>query len=313
MQATSRQQGGWGNATLHFDLPGVQLSLSGLHDSQAAALRQHYASFLTAVPNDASQTLRCCATRLLQPLPFNNAELTCHGQYAPRSELNIDGSAINLWGINFAATVPLGPAVNGQLAVQNVADLAQANVIENYLRVLVAHQALHHGGLLLHSAAVVADGQVLVFVGCSNAGKTTLVRKAVAAGYQVMGDDINLLMPNAAGDFSACPVPFTGEFGRHPAQLGGNSDALPVAGIVALSPGQLLRVEPLAIAAAASRLLVCSPFVNNGVACGDLLLQRVADISATLPTLTLQSRREDDFPEILSALSDGLDGFRLAA
>lgn len=63
---------------------------------------------------------------------------------------------------------------------------------------------------LVHSSAVIADGQGFLFVGPSGAGKSTVAR--LSAGRHVLGDEMSLVRPLAGGGWELVGTPFNGTF-----------------------------------------------------------------------------------------------------
>lgn len=61
------------------------------------------------------------------------------------------------------------------------------------------------GHVVLHGAAVLAQGGITVFAGHSGAGKSTLAAHLGAAGYPVLSDDTLAVSPDGAGGFQAWP------------------------------------------------------------------------------------------------------------
>jgi hypothetical protein len=49
------------------------------------------------------------------------------------------------------------------------------NLLEHFLKSVFAYLAFHRGGLLFHSAGILADGEVFLFTGESGSGKSTVV------------------------------------------------------------------------------------------------------------------------------------------
>ncbi len=190
------------------------------------------------------------------------------------------------------------------LGVTEEHELAKTSVIENFLRILAAHCTLQQGGLILHSAGLVFDGQAYIFSGRSNAGKTTLTRKAYRYGARVLSDDINLLLPGKEG-YKAHAVPFTGEFGRTLEHSGGQ-DSYPVAGIILLRQGEKLAVQSVTTADAVAGLLAGCPFVNTDTVESDRLFDAVISLVTALPVIRLVCTRDDDIEDIMAAVTTGL-------
>jgi len=289
---------GWGEARLPFSLAAFDFVFEGLSDWQREALCRLYPAFVrTGSCNPRTSPHHCHIRKLPAPPRVSAADLTRDDLYAMRCRWN--GRQYALTGINFEAEISLDPGSASTLGVAREHELAQANVIENFLRVFSAHHALRKGGLMLHSAGLVFDGRAWIFPGYSNAGKTTLTRKAYAVGARVLSDDINLLLP-ASTAFSAHAVPFTGEFGRGLEHEGGGE--WPVAAMVLLEQGERLEATAIAPAAAVARLLAACPFVNQDARESEILFDNVVSVIERLPVIRLRCRRDDPVDAIMSAV-----------
>jgi hypothetical protein len=129
-------------------------------------------------------------------------------------DLDPTPDAVRIAGPGFMAVVTLGARPAAELHTAH-ADAEFAGVFENVFRVLAAYALLRGDALLLHSAAVEVDGRALVFFGPSGVGKSTMARRAAAAGLRVLSDDLNAL--RIAGATSMVEkVPFAGDFGGGP-------------------------------------------------------------------------------------------------
>jgi hypothetical protein len=289
----------WGPHTLSLALPGLAVTVRGLSGAQHRRLRDDYRAFTRAPAHSSVPEVTLQAGRLDNFNPPAAAALTRDGQYTPLKSARNPAGGFDLTGINFNAR--LYPAGNrpGAIAVAGESHLAHANVFENALRVLVAYSALRQGGAVLHSAGIVADGRAWIFCGRSNAGKTTLTRKAHAAGLGVLSDDINLLLPSPGG-FHAHAVPFTGEFGRTLDTTA--TGAYPVAALVLLRQGAPLSAQAVSPASAAAALLAGCPFVNNDEDETDTLLDTVTGLASALPVLQLTSALDDDIGAIMQCV-----------
>ncbi len=291
----------WGAYRLWIRLPGLSIQLTGLSDVQLASLKESYPRFITEQDNEpAERAIKCSAYRLKRLLAIPTKALTRDGQYAPLQIRQQD--IIRLTGCNFKAQFELNQSNSmASLGVAEENELAQADVIENFLRIYAAHHTLRQGGLILHSAGLVFDGQTYIFPGRSNAGKTTLTRKAYKHGARVLSDDINLLLPGKDG-YQAHAVPFTGEFG-HTLDHSGGQDAYPVAGIILLEQGADLITKTVTTADAVATLLTGCPFVNTDAEESSHLFDAVIKLVATLPVIRLISSRDDDVEAIMAAVT----------
>lgn len=106
-----------------------------------------------------------------------------------------------------------------------------------------ARQAAGLDAFLIHSSAVIAGGKGFLFVGPSEAGKSTVAR--LSAAHHVLGDEMNLVRREAGG-LVVVGTPFNGLFkGKRPGSA-------PLAGVFllkqaprhALTPVSLLEAVP---------------------------------------------------------------------
>lgn len=125
----------------------------------------------------------------------------------------------------------------------------RAYPLETVIRTAMMARLPIAGGLPLHAAGVVLAGRGVAFFGPSGAGKTTL---AATSPVPVLSDELVAIGPGRP--LSLVRSGFWGE-GRASA---GPAQA-PLALLVDLAKGPALRIEPLAPAAAAGRLLASVP------------------------------------------------------
>ncbi len=300
----SRPLRSWGGQALRIALPGLNVQLQGLTEQQSAALSLSYARFIDADLRDAETTcIRCDAVHLSRSPTLPIAELSCAGQYALRQCRR--GGEIALTGINFeGGFAPLDAHRPAWIGVADEHELPLPNVIENFLRVLVAHRALALGGVVLHSAGFALGDHGYVFAGYSGAGKTTLTRKAHSHGAQVLSDDINLLLPDQ-GRYQAHAVPFTGEFGRT-LSTGLSGKAYPLACLILLEQGERLETMSVSAVTAVSRLLANCPFVNTDGEETAALFDVLTALVARVPVVRLRCRRDDPLDAILATIDTSI-------
>jgi hypothetical protein len=67
---------------------------------------------------------------------------------------------------------------------------------------MICHQ---RGLLVLHASAVAGDGRAVAFTGCPGAGKSTLAAHCLAAGAELVADDVLVLSFTPQGDVLAHP------------------------------------------------------------------------------------------------------------
>ena len=292
----------WGKYSICLSLPATNIRFTGLSAAQSDALKKSYRNFIVPQHQPMPDALECRARQLEQLPALPVQSLSRDGQYKPRKISWPNKKGFQLTGVNFEAQIGVTPPCrSARLAVVLEHEFAQANVVENFLRFFVAHRALQQGGLILHSAGLVFDGQAYIFPGRSNAGKTTLTRKAYRYGARVLSDDINLLFPGEDG-FQAHAVPFTGEFGRTLDHSGGQN-AYPVAGIILLKQGKKLMTRTVSTADAVATLLTGCPFVNSDAEGSDGLFDAVINLATSLPVIRLISSKDDKIEDIMTKVT----------
>ncbi len=290
----------WGALSLTLNLPAVSINLRGLSHHQHKTLKETYSRFSLVPPAAEVADIECDVFCLEKSPGLSSEELTRAGQYAPKKIRGKDSDTLNVIGSNFEAQLGLNAAGKSSLGVTNEAELAHANVIENYLRIISAHRVLKQKGAVLHSAGLVLDGKAYIFSGRSNAGKTTLTHKAYDQGAHVLSDDINLVLPGKRG-YEAYAVPFTGEFGRTLEHAGGK-ESYPLAGIILLEQGNLLQTMPVSGPVAVARLLAGCPFVNTDEHESEALFDSITTLVETVPVIHLLNRRDSSFDDIMAAV-----------
>lgn len=297
----------WGPHKLCLSVPAVRVRLDGLSAAQVASLEDDYRQFAERAPGGNDDYIACRACRLDGAPSLSTAELTRGGLYAPRQVRSVEGMALT--GTNFEARVWNRPSPTpAELGVAQEHELAQANVIDNFLRVLAAQRALGLGGVVLHSGGFAIEGAAYLFSARSGTGKTTLTRKALHSGARVLSDDINLLSP-VGGGYRAHAVPFTGELGRT-LRSDEPAGSYPLKCLVLLERGERLETEKVKAADAVARLLVNCPFVNDDPEASPALFDVLTDLVTKVPVLRLRCGRDDDIDNILTAVHQRLEHAR---
>lgn len=305
----------WGNQRCELVLPGFVVEFCGLSQQQETTLSKEFADFIVT-ENQHNTThqipkatrLVCTVHRLNCKLNLPVNELEVDGQYSPI--LRRGGDLVEITGHNFiasfATTINSCDAVQiteAKLSVFAESDFTHLTVVENFLRFYTAYNAVRMSGAVLHSAGLVIEGDAFLFAGYSNVGKTTLTRKAHHHGCTVLSDDLNLLLPSGDSTYRAYKVPFTGEFGRTIEQ-GSLEDSYPLKAIVLLEQAEDLSVEPVRSVQAVSRLLACSPFVNNDDMQIKALLDIHTDLALTLPIIKLKLCKDSRINNIIPLINE---------
>jgi hypothetical protein len=150
----------------------------------------------------------------------------------------------------------LVPELTGawRLAVEDLGVEPIGRVLENAIRYLVARLVLEQGGLALHGAAVLREGQAFIFAGPSGSGKSTAMR--LSAPATSLGDDFAVVLPHAGG-WAAPALPFDNS---ESASENPPRGLFPLAGIWRLFQADRHRVEQPSGVLAQASLLACTAF-----------------------------------------------------
>jgi hypothetical protein len=291
----------WGEDSIRLELPSSLVTIDGLSREQWRTIARDYASFVVGW-NEASRgaDMVCRAGRLEQPLALPPEQFAINGQYSPL--IRRTGAGIAITGFDFLGHLDRGGSapIHAALAVAKEEELARSFVLENFLRILLAHHALDRGGVLLHSAGVLYRDRTYLFSGRSNAGKTTLARKAAAASARVLSDDINLVIPEN-GAYRVHKVPFTGEFGRRAENFSG-CGSFPLGGLVLLEKAPALTAALVRPAEGVAGLISGCPFVNDDAEEFPALLEVLTQLVSHTPIVRLGVARDDPFEAVMGTL-----------
>lgn len=240
----------WGDQRLSLDIAGGPYVVAGLSAELAAAVTARFAPLVgDPVGSQATdiEIFRVAAT------DFRKIE-TAGWEYQLDFDFAADG--LRLAGLDLMGR--LSPLPLGGAALWTSSGDAPhfLGAFENLLRVLTAYRLLAAGGVLLHSAGILASGKAYVFFGHSGAGKTTFSALSAVEGHDVLSDELNLLWPTPEGVIVES-LPFAGDFGQRCRPR----SRFPLGGIFALGKGPATR-RPLSFARGVAALAACSPVVN---------------------------------------------------
>jgi len=278
-----------------------RVSIQGLTLGQRQTIFHNFQQYVLDPGETAGESdLICLAGRLGQPVGLPPEHFAASGQYAPLIRRTSEG--IEITGFNFRARLAGGGAqpLRATLEVAGEEELGRAFVLENFLRIVFAYHVLNRGGVLLHSAGVVHQGAAYLFSGRSNAGKSTLARKAAAAGASVLSDDINLVFRQDDG-YLVHQVPFTGEFRRPMESLSG-SGIYRLGRIALLEKTPALTAAPVQPAEGVAGLLTGCPYVNDDPEELPVLLDILTVLVGHVPVIRLGVARDDPFEAIMTTL-----------
>lgn len=238
----------WGEEAVTLDLAGGPYRFEGLSAGQRAVVAERFGPLLTESPATLPSQVF-----VAPPEDFHWFEVR---GWNTTFDLAPERHRLRLAGRGFLALVSW-EAPRGALFT-SLADPAHfLGGFENYLRVLVAYRVLALGGVLLHSAGLLLDGDAFVLAGRSGAGKSTLARLALDQGADILSDELNALWPAAQG-LVVERMPFAGDLGQ--VCRARSRHALRGLGLLTQAPCDEVRtVSP---GAAVAGLLAAAPFVN---------------------------------------------------
>ncbi len=249
----------WGDTSMVVELAGDHYRFSGLSAHQQQQIAENYAPWCRPPTAQADVLVRCFRAAWSDFLPLEQIV------FEPLIEVDYQPLSVRLVGYPWMARIGWSAGWSGALWTPCEEGAAFRDLIENYFRILVAYRLLHQGGLLVHSAAVVEQGEAYLFPGASGNGKSTLSRLSLAQGLTVLSDDSNALLPLSAtatpetDGFAVSALPFGGDL-RQRRPPGAR---FPLQRIAALTKGHNPSCTPLSRSQAVALLVGCAPFVNG--------------------------------------------------
>jgi hypothetical protein len=279
----------WGYESTALDLAGGSYLFSGLSPAQAEWVRGRFGPLCEPAPptsSSCSTTVHRAPVGGFRELDTRGWEYTFDRDYGPDRLL--------LAGRDFVAEIRFEPGPRARLWTSQADPERFGNVFENLVRVLVAYRVACTGGVLLHSGAFARHGVAHVVFGRSGAGKSTSSRVALEAGWEVLSDDMNALLP-APERWQVRKLPFAGDLGQTP--TAGRTYA--VAGLLWLEQDTSHAVRPVPESVALARLLSCAPIVNEDPFRVETLLGNLTNLIANTGVATLHFAPDAGFLSLL--------------
>ena len=284
----------WGTEELWIDFVGGPYHVTGVNAAQRRRLEAHFAEACIGTPGAPTVAVEITvqkpgALRFRPPAP-------------PPRELSFDLQAepdhMRVAGESLCGRIACLPDVSGELWTDTDGAFFTRNVFENFFRIVVTYRLLEHGGLLVHSAAVVSRGQAYLFPGRSGDGKSTVSRRSLAEGREVLSDDMNAVTWRDGAAWVE-KVPFTGDLGR----TWSRGSAYPLRAILALEKSAATRLRGLPPAQAMGRLTACAPYLNADTYRSAKLLENLQQLTGKVPAHILAfSLQGEIWPVIEGAL-----------
>ena len=283
----------WGQGSVSLRVGNDSVVLEGLSAAQVGLVRHRYGRW---VDGKGRSEISVRLTR--GPVPSVAGDrFQVDGAYVP--EMVHSEDRVELKGVDLSGSILLGEPCRGWLHSPSEMVAVRPIVLENFLRVLSAYLALSQGGLLLHCAAIALGERALVFLGRSGAGKTTLARKALAVGVEVLSDDMAKVVRRGDGSFAIEAIPFAGELGTR--QVPKHS-SYRVGSVSYLEQGRSLTNQNLSKAMQLTRLLCCCPFANADPYRMERLMTTADGLLDVHEVSSLQRHRDDSFLDVVRAL-----------
>jgi hypothetical protein len=165
--------------------------------------------------------------------------------------------------------------------------------LEGFLRMACALLAYREGGLLVHGAALVVNGNAHLFIGQSGSGKSTVV--ALSPGATALGDDLVLLRPDRQG-WLVYGTPF---WNAHSVARQGQISCGVLTGVYKLVKDPRVYLETMSPAAATAELAASCPVVNGDPSSLPGLMTRCRQLAADVPVRRLHFRKDAAFWSLL--------------
>jgi hypothetical protein len=274
----------WGNETVAIRIAGNAYRCKGLSVEQADGLRARFGSLCSPAADSGESAI------LIHIFRASDADFIDDGRvWEFDFDLDYAPSAVSVAGFHFMGRLDWLPRLTAALWTCENAKLVSHAILENLLRVVVAYDLFEQGGLLLHSAALADKSVADVFFGPSGAGKTTISRLGLAAGRQVLSDDMNALRVDGSNLFVE-KVPFAGDLGQTPHSIEGK---FAVRNLCRLQKGAAPALRRPTRAAAVAALLECAPFVNRNPHRYVELVEKLQAIEERLPVQVLTFAPDD--------------------
>ena len=165
--------------------------------------------------------------------------------------------------------------------------------IDYFLRMIFALLACNAGGILLHTAGIIRDGQGYLFFGHSGSGKTTVCRVS-QSDHSILNDDLILLLPGKKG-WQAFGTPFW-----NPTQVKPNGGNAPVAGLYLLVQAHQVFTVPMAGGRAIAALIANVPVIPQDPHRSTRLLEILSNIQSVIPISELHFKPDNSFWNVIS-------------
>ena len=283
----------WGEKSILIDFLGGPYRFTGLSKIQFKAIRGRFGKLCIT---DSPQKKNVVVTRVFRA-PGQEFKIVDTRDWEMEIDFDYAPDYLNMAGLRFMARIEFEPFINAAFWTPDEKDILNTSAFENLFRTIVAYRIVELGGLLLHSAGMTDGKQAWLFIGRSNAGKTTISRLGLRAGLSVLSDDMNAVFPNENGDgFVTEQLPFAGDLG----QTGGTRSHYPVHGIYQLKKGRSNQLDEVPTSDRLAMMMVCAPFINTNPYHYGKLLTNLSHLRDQVPGAQLTFNIDGGFESLLN-------------
>jgi len=284
----SRVRPGFGPHVIGLRIGPLRVRLEGLALQQSESLTTRFRPFLEGGRAGAMPDLTVRLTRAGVPaflaLPASGSEVYRMGRRS-------SPGTRECWSYEFAGRLSTSRR-EAELALVASSGPLFDRGLENFLRPLTASFILERGGLLVHGAGVVRDGQAYVFFGPSGSGKTTVTH--LSPRDVILSDDLTLVIAEPGG-FRAAGIPFGMSHHHAP----DTNESFPIAALVRLVQSPEVRRERVTGARALAEVASCLPFVNQEGGEAAVALEAADRVLQQVPVWRLFFRKDDSFWKVI--------------
>jgi hypothetical protein len=153
------------------------------------------------IDGNADITLTAQLSDALPPLPAHAPFFQDHHDIL--AAYAMDGATLLHF---YAGGIVLVPNDSDRIDLTLTADAITAGALEDMVMAGLAPLLRRRGCFLVHAAGVSKHGKGVIFVGQSHSGKTTTALNLALNGWELLSNDVILVMPSEAG-MMAYPVP----------------------------------------------------------------------------------------------------------
>ncbi|HDH08434.1 MAG TPA: hypothetical protein ENG96_03015 [Gammaproteobacteria bacterium] len=282
-----------GGKSILIDLVGGPYRFTGLSKIQHKAILERFGELCIT---DSPQKKNVVVTRVFHA-PGQEFKIVDTRGWEMEIDFDFAPDYLNMAGLRFMARIEFEPLISAAFWTPDEENILNTSAFENLFRTIVAYRIVELGGLLLHSAGMTDGKQAWLFIGRSNAGKSTISRLGLNAGLSVLSDDMNAVFPNKNGDgFVTEQLPFAGDLG----QTTGTRSHYPVHGIYQLKKGKNNQLDEVSPSDRLAMMMVCAPFINTNPYHYGKLLTNLSHLRDQVPGVQLTFNVNGGFEDLLN-------------